>query len=90
MSSGNDTNNNQQPIIAKKRGRKSKKELELAAQQSIALQNITISDEEPSEKDMIMKSSTEEWLQHQESTASYTERKLIVVIRRSTSHGIYF
>ena len=46
MSSGNDTNNNQQPIIAKKRGRKSKKELELAAQQSIALQNITISNEE--------------------------------------------
>ena len=44
MSTGNDNNNNNnaQPVVAKKRGRKSKKELELAAQKANALQNITV------------------------------------------------
>ena len=36
MSTVNDKTNNEQPIVAKKRGRKSKKELELAAQQANA------------------------------------------------------
>ena len=46
MSTVNDKTNNEQPIVAKKRGRKSKKELELAAQQANAAQNITVSIEE--------------------------------------------
>ena len=46
MSIVNDKTNTEQPIIAKKRGRKSKKELEIAAQQLNAVQNIIVSIEE--------------------------------------------
>ena len=56
MSTGNDNNNNNnaQPVVAKKRGRKSKKELELAAQKANALQNITVQIEEsPTSKECI-------------------------------------
>ena len=57
MSTGNDNNNNNnaQPVVAKKRGRKSKKELELAAQKANALQNITvqIDEESPTSKECI-------------------------------------
>ncbi len=58
MSTGNDNNNNnnniEQPVVTKKRGRKSKKELELAAQKANALQNITVQIEEsPTSKEYI-------------------------------------
>jgi len=47
MSTGDDKNNGiAQPVVAKKRGRKSKKELELAAQQAKQEQNITVTMED--------------------------------------------
>jgi hypothetical protein len=47
-------NNNEQPVVPKKRGRKSKKELELAAQKANALQNISVQIEEsPTSKECI-------------------------------------
>jgi hypothetical protein len=48
MSTVNDKNNTEQPVVAKKRGRKSKKELEIAAAQKAELEqnNIQVSIEE--------------------------------------------